>query len=189
MNDHADGTDTSAFQCAAVYLLTAAGECYRCHQLTPLHALMALPPFSLVGTSAGADDGDGDDALDEDCCMLHDISSMPVALANRIRLKTTDNWRRDHSQTAGETYWMNHCASCGAKQGDFFVHGPNGPFWPNTDAESDAIEAERIEGPFVFPDVGSSYSGAMIDWRDRKHGVVREPLVLKKRASKKKSAS
>lgn len=184
MDEPDDPTDAD-FECAAVYLLTATGECYRCERPTPMHALMVLPPFRLVGVAAGAE-GDEDD-LDENECMLREIGAMPVQLASRIQARTAGTWRQDHSQTARSSYWMNHCHACGAKQGDFFVHGANGPFWPNTEAEMDAIEAERIEGPFVFQDAGFAYSGAMIDWRDRKHGVAPEPVVVKRRPARKKA--
>lgn len=177
-----DNHDAGGFQCGAVYLLTAAGDCYRCKKPTPMHALMALPPFSYFGP-----EDERDEVMDEGGCMLQDIELMPVALAARIRVLSADNWRRDHSQTARATYWMNHCASCGAKQGDFFVHGANGPFWPTTDAEGDAIEAEKIGGPIRFLGTSTSYSGAMAAWRDRRHGVVREPVVVKPRSTRKKA--
>ena len=38
------------------------------------------------------------------------------------------------------TYWMNHCESCGIKQGDWPLHDePGGSFFP-----TDTVEAQRI---------------------------------------------
>ena len=110
--------------------------------------------------------------------MLRGLCDMPAALVPVLHEATKDAWREDYSSTAGETYWMNHCTDCGIKQGDHFVHGPDGPFWPNTAAEQDAIRAERIEGPFEFLDLTMSRSSAMFDWWERKEGrAPSEPLL------------
>lgn len=45
-----------------------------------------------------------------------------------------------------------HCEHCDAKQGDHFVQGPDGPFWPYDEAQMKGIEATRLEGPFRLPD-------------------------------------
>jgi len=102
--------------------------------------------------------------------------SMPTALPNELIQAVqplTHAWfRADHSHMAERSYWMNHCEHCDAKQGDNFVQGPNGPFWPNDEVEMAAINATRFEGPFRVPNASTSYSGAMSDWRDWKLGVV-----------------
>ncbi|NIK63490.1 hypothetical protein FHR48_001002 [Xanthomonas arboricola] len=35
-------------------------------------------------------------------------------------------------ELSGTTYWANRCEACGAIQGDHFVIGVNGPFFPRT---------------------------------------------------------
>lgn len=169
MNNPADPPLT----CASVYLLTSAMECYSCKQQTRVHAFMALPPFQY-------DDDDYLD-IDDDGSMLREIGWMSRELEKTALEVSGGHWRPDRSATLGATYWMNHCEHCGAKQGAHFVHGVEGAFWPVTDEARDAIQVLHIEGPHVFRDVGSGYSGAMADWRDRKHGVVREPPPVSRR--------
>lgn len=164
--------DEGALTCQAVYLLQGLGQCYQCKKATRMFALMALPPFTV--------EGDQDEAFDDEGPMLRELTDLPDALAQAIRRVTGSFLRRDYSHTASLTYWMNHCEHCNAKQGDHFVHGPDGPFWPNDEAAMRAIEATRLEGPFRLPDASTSYSGAMADWRDWRHGVVRPPPPLRK---------
>jgi hypothetical protein len=175
---HDDDAEMTVLTCAAVYLLRADGTCYACKRSTPMFGLMALPPLSQE-----ADDS----KVDEDDCMLREVVDMPVGLEDSLQQIAGEAYRPDFSRTADLTYWMNHCEHCDATQGDFFVHGPNGPFWPNDEAQMDAIHATRLEGPFRFVDPQTAYSGAMIDWRDRKHGVTRPPPPIthrKKRTPK-----
>ena len=162
-----------ALICGATYILTGIGECYACEKKTRLFALMGLPPIAF---ESGEDNG-----LDDDGPMLNNIGDMPASVVGALMQTSAERWRKDFSRTADESYWMNHCEHCDAKQGDHFVQGPNGPFWPNTEAEMDEIVALRIEGPLRFSDASASYSGAMADWRDRRHGVVRPPPVVRKK--------
>ena len=169
-----DDEEDGALVCQAVYLLRGMGECYSCKKPSPMFALMVLPPFAVQGAQ--------DEALDEDGSMLNAPTDLPPALVQAIHPLTGDLYRLDHSRMAGLSYWMNHCKHCDAKQGDHFVHGPDGPFWPNDEAEMKTIEATRLDGPFRLADASTSYSGAMADWPDWRHGVVRpSPLVRKPR--------
>jgi hypothetical protein len=154
--------------CDSIYLLSSSMECYSCRKPSPIYALMLLPPFA---------SSDADDDWDEDECMVRHIETMPSTIVEALGSRTSGKWRRTDSITLQETYWMNHCEHCDAKQGDFYVHGPDGAFWPNDEAEMDKIQAERFAGPHDFVDGDMSYSGAMIDWRDRLHGVT--PAVNK----------
>jgi hypothetical protein len=165
-NTHDDDAADPELTCAAVYLLQADGTCYACRRPTPMFGLMVLPPLSLLG---------GDCPVDEDECMLREVIDMPASLEATLRERIGQAYRPSFSRTAELTYWMNHCKHCDAKQGDFFVHGPEGPFWPYDEAQMDAIQATRLEGPFRFTDPQTTYSGAMIDWRDRRHGVAPPP--------------
>lgn len=164
--------DCGALICQAVYLLQGLGQCYSCKKDTRMFALMVLPPFALEGAQ--------DEAVDEDGAMLKMPEELPSALWQAIHPVTANLFRRDHSRMAGASYWMNHCEHCDAKQGDHFVHGPDGPFWPFDEAQMKGIEATRLEGPFRLLDASTSYSGAMALWRDWKHGVVRPPPLVRK---------
>jgi len=172
----------TALTCKAVYLLQGTGKCYLCNKPTRMFALMVLPPFSV--------EGEQDEAMDEDGSMLNNPTTLPPALVQAIRPVTGSQFRPDRSQMADLFYWMNHCEHCDAKQGDHFVHGPDGPFWPNEESEMPNIVATKLEGPFRVPDASTSYSGAMAHWRDWKHGFVRPPPPRRKpRKSSKSSKS
>ena len=158
-----DIASESVLICQAVYLLQAEGTCYRCQRTTRMFALMALPPFAYEGDDAGV--------MDEDGPMLREVTNLPDNLTQQLRPIVGSILRLDESKTARSTYWMNHCGHCDAKQGDYYVQGPDGPFWPYNDSQVQAIEAVRLEGPFRLPDANTAYSGAMASWRDRRHGV------------------
>lgn len=168
---------SNALLCDAVYLLQASGECYSCKRATPMFGVMALPPMREVGEDAPGD---------EDTCILREITTMPSELASSVQQICGELFRPDPSHTADLTYWMNHCEHCDAKQGDFFVHGPSGPFWPYDEAQMDEIQGTRIEGPFRFVEPNMSYSGAMVAWRNRKNGVG--PIKRAPRSSRAKRA-
>lgn len=155
--------DADALTCQAVYLLQARGPCYSCEKVTSMFAMMVLPPFSLEGEQEPPDD---------EGAMLSYVGDLPNSLVLAMGPIVGTILRQDFSHMAGSTYWMNHCEHCDAKQGDHFVQGPGGPFWPDSPSAMDAIEALRLEGPFRLPQAGVCYSGAMAEWRDRYHGIV-----------------
>ncbi|ODT96582.1 MAG: hypothetical protein ABS82_03840 [Rhodanobacter sp. SCN 67-45] len=37
------------------------------------------------------------------------------------------------TKTTETTYWANHCQVCGAVQGNYYVGGVDGPYWPQDD--------------------------------------------------------
>jgi hypothetical protein len=164
--------EEGALTCQAAYLLQGMGQCYSCKKGTRLFALMVLPPFTI--------DGAQDEAMDADGSMLNMPTDLPPALVQAIRPVTGSLFRPDHSRMASLSYWMNHCEQCDAKHGDHFVQGPDGPFWPNDESEMRTIEAIRLDGPFRLSDANTSYSGAMAEWRDWRHGVVRPPSPVRK---------
>lgn len=163
----------SALICQAVYLLQAPGECYHCKRTTRMFALMALPPFAY--------EGEEPEVMDDDGPMLREVTCPPANLTQQLEPMVGSILRLDESRTAGSTYLMNHCEHCDAKQGDYFVQGPDGPFWPYDESQMQAIEAVRLEGPFRLTDASTAYSGAMTAWRERRHGIQRSAKPKTKR--------
>lgn len=162
-----------ALICQAVYILQAHGDCYHCKRQTRMFALMALPPFAYEGEEPVVMDDDGP--------LLREVTCPPSNLTQQLEPIVGPILRLDDSRTAGSTYLMNHCEHCDAKQGDFFVLGPDGPFWPYDDAQLQAIEETRLEGPFRLPYANTVYSGAMTVWRERRHGIQRPVEAKSKR--------
>lgn len=64
-------------------------------------------------------------------------------------------YRVDRSQTINSTYWINHCVSCGAKQGDNELHSFQGAFCPTSAEEASRITVSHFKEPFF------AYSGTL----------------------------
>ncbi|XQA66839.1 hypothetical protein ACM9XC_05715 [Xanthomonas sacchari] len=65
------------------------------------------------------------------------------------------------SETANTIYWANHCEICAAIQGDHFVLGVNGPFFPQTRDQADALQVIPGRGPLA-----ANSSAAQSSWMD-----------------------
>ncbi|MBF8224531.1 DUF5710 domain-containing protein [Halomonas sp. 328] len=77
------------------------------------------------------------------------ITELPNTVSDEAR-KISSNYRRNYSKQAGESYWMNHCQSCGMKQGDFAMHQePSGVFFPFNGSEAERITLHPIHSQFL----------------------------------------
>ncbi|WP_320534194.1 hypothetical protein [Robbsia andropogonis] len=60
------------------------------------------------------------------------------------------NYRVDFSKTAESNYFINHCRSCDAKLGDFYMHNePGGAFFPTTEVQATKIQLRKVEVPLL----------------------------------------
>lgn len=71
--------------------------------------------------------------------------------------------RMASTRMSGTTYLANHCLICGSVQGAHFVHGPDGPFWPDAD-ESLAAGIRKFD--FAVP-LSAVASISQATWMDR----------------------
>ena len=70
-------------------------------------------------------------------CILSGITELPEALLAYIQGRVP-TFKRQYSQTVGQTYFANTCPKCGVLSGDFYLHAePGAPFFP-TDAHEAA---------------------------------------------------
>jgi hypothetical protein len=58
---------------------------------------------------------------------LSDIAQMSPEL-ERVISRVAPQIRIDFSKAAGVSYWLNHCSTCGARFGDFFLGEIDGLF-------------------------------------------------------------
>jgi len=118
-------------------LLLAETTCWHCHQPTPAAALW-VPEFTL-------DEGDGDRWSDAEPAVLHYIEALPAQATEQLREYAP--WMQP-ARTIGAdlTYWANHCTACNAVQGDHYLFGPDGPFFPQTDEELRRIRFVAADG-------------------------------------------
>lgn len=113
------------------WIVASDTTCWKCDGLTTAFTL-ALPS----GHETLEGDDLGDEWIDHDhltvLSYITDVSDEVLKEAGRI----CTGWRSDFSKTTESRYWMNHCRSCGMKQGDFSLHSePGGAFFPLDERE------------------------------------------------------
>ena len=119
MSNHLDLISSSNF-----CVISTHTECYVCLAQTPVFALglIELTTSDPHGRGFGEDDDDG--------TILHCIEELNAPVSALLQTLTT-NFKLDTSLTMGRKYWMNHCAYCGAKLGDHYIHSePDVVFFP-----------------------------------------------------------
>ena len=133
---------------------SAPMECWSCKRETRVTALIALPPVYLN------DDG-AQEELDEPV-FVQNIGELPEEALAELRVINPNLWL-DHSQTAGQEYFMNHCRHCDAKIGDHYVMKLGGPLLPLEDAGLPAIQLASAKAPVMLENVGYSMSSRLAD--------------------------
>jgi hypothetical protein len=144
-----------------LYLLRSEYACWRCSAVSPVFAIVAeryRDPW---------DDWTGDAAPHElkHVVRLSDIAQMSPEL-ERVMSRVAPQIRIDFSKAAGVSYWMNHCAACGARFGDFFLGEVDGPFWATTPEEFEKKAIRFTVLPVAGPQrlrCGVTESGAL-EW-------------------------
>ena len=68
------------------------------------------------------------------------------------------SWRPGYSQTAGTSYYANHCPYCSRLQGDFMIFSePGGAFLPESPQQAAKIHLHKIDEP-VFLNGGTCWT-------------------------------
>jgi hypothetical protein len=121
--------------------LQARVVCWKCSEETQVTTLW-VPSF--------VDFADVEEPEDEPevggAATVHEMQDLDELAAAHVR-EAAPWLKPGRSETANATYWANHCQACDALQGDYFVMGVNGPFFPHTRAEADALELISGRGP------------------------------------------
>jgi hypothetical protein len=131
---------------ASYFLATATHDCWHCAARTPVIAIV-LPAGHEVFY---AEDDPADDfwELAQQPTLLSYITDLAAPVALRLR-RHTPHYAVDFSQTTQSSYWMNHCAHCASKLGDFATHDtPGAGFTPVTSEQAAEICLEEIVAPF-----------------------------------------
>jgi len=147
LSDHAD------LEAPAYALLLATIPCWECRSVTPTAALW-VPNYVEHDEEGEPYPGDG-------AAVLHYIQGLDAGTF--VHLRQVAPWLRPAStQMSGMRYLAHHCGSCNAVQGDHFVFGPDGPYFPQDDAAIAAFQ--------VVPGVGALRAVATVGgsgWMDR----------------------
>jgi hypothetical protein len=96
------------------------------------------------------------EGLDEQVCVLSDITSLPREVLVYVQ-KRVPTFRLKYSNTVGHKYYANTCSKCGSLSGDFYLHSePGAPFFPMDEDEAKSLYMTEIplHGPIT---VGSSW--------------------------------
>lgn len=134
------------------FLATTNTTCWQCRETTPVFSL-AVPPSHLTQYSLPDDEDGPITAIAWEVAECGSFLSDLVEMNGSVRKVLTTHcpaYRGDHSHTADSSYLMNHCAGCGAKQGDFYLHHePGGAFFPVTEDDAARIMLRSVNAPLL----------------------------------------
>ncbi|WP_417625104.1 DUF5710 domain-containing protein [Paremcibacter congregatus] len=121
-------------------IATTDERCYRCGKITPVSAVY-LPNGWEVR------DYDYDDWSRIGVGGFLQFSTYLSPTVSKALKASPAKIDFSFSKTAGHSYWMNLCAHCGAKQGDFYLFETGGPFFDAFCAKSQSYTISEPIGP------------------------------------------
>lgn len=135
-------------------LLQATTQCWKCAKATPVTTVW-VPSFI---DNEGVEEPDDEPEIGGTATLGY-IKALDPGTAAHIQ-EVAPWLKPGRSETANATYWANHCKACGAIQGDHFVRGVDGPFFPQDQAGVDALQVIPGRGP-LSAQASASQSGWM----------------------------
>ena len=121
-------------------VLLGEGQCWKCSQLTPLAAIW-VPSYTEMDLE------ESEHLVSEDAALLKYVGGLTPEVA--LQVQAAAPWLRyAHTDGADATYLANHCVHCEVVQGDWFVFGVDGPFFPQTSEEAIRIPVVAGQGAF-----------------------------------------
>jgi hypothetical protein len=106
-------------------LAQASVSCWKCHKKTDVYALFVPSQFEYRSPQSHGKQWRQSPLP----TILSYVTDILPEIADQVSA-ITKHFRLDTSKGKGQTYWMNHCASCGSKIGDFGLHREAiGPFF------------------------------------------------------------
>lgn len=118
-------------------LLLAEIRCYHCEAPTPVAAIWI----------ADFEEREGGEVIDSGEAALLAYPKWLDDGATVLIGTHAHGMRPAATWTSGITYWANHCRVCGAVQGDHYVGGVDGPYWPQNDGALARLRFVRGTGP------------------------------------------
>lgn len=136
-------------------LLQADTRCWKCGESTRVTTIW-VPSF----TDTSDVEGPEDEPEIGGAATLRHIEDLDDEVAAHVR-EVAPWLKHGRSETANATYWANDCLACDVLQGDYFVMGVNGPFFPQFRSEADALEFIPGRGP-----LSAHASASQSEWMD-----------------------
>lgn len=134
-------------------VLVNEGKCWKCGALTDVAAIW-VPSYTEI------DHEDGDHFVSEDAAVLHYVGGLTAEVHPQV-LAAAPWLRYAHTEGTGAIYLANHCRQCETVQGDWFVFGMDGPFFPQTPEEMARIKV--MPGQGEFHGIGSPLVSSWVD--------------------------
>ena len=135
-------------------VLINEGKCWKCAQPTAMAGIW-------VSSYTEFDHEEGEHLVSEDAAVLHYVGGLTEEV--RRQVQDAAPWLRYvHTEGAGTTYLANHCQHCETVQGDWFVFGVDGPFFPQKPEEMARIKV--VPGRGEFHGIGSP---SVSSWMDK----------------------
>jgi hypothetical protein len=130
-------------------------RCENCTRFTPVLGLVLFAGHETLESGAEADEGADEDSDLADVwepaetpALLFFVESIPESVQRRL-LEFSQHYSLEYDEQADQSYWMNHCAFCGAKQRDFELYcEPEGAFMPISEAGAAFIKLCKVPEPF-----------------------------------------
>jgi hypothetical protein len=121
-------------------ILSARAKCWHC-----------IGELTAVGLGAHAleEEGEveGNVAETGDMFTIRELDVLPDDVMAEL-VARNPGFKRQHSNTAGSSYYGNTCPHCGKLTGDFYLFAqPGGAFFPTTEADAAGIKVERLAFP------------------------------------------
>jgi hypothetical protein len=122
-------------------------RCEKCARLTPVIGLVLFPGHETLESDADAVAGDVWESADTRALLLF-IEFLPESVQRRLQ-QFSQHYRLERDEQEGQSYWMNHCSFCGAKQRDFELYcEPEGAFMPISKQAAAHIRLYEVPEPF-----------------------------------------
>ncbi len=123
--------------------------CLQCNTVTAVFAFALRAGYeSLFVDDDTPDDEDGTWEAPGVGAVLSYVEYLSEPVASRIRAMT-QHYQLDIHGDTGHTFWMNHCAHCGAQLEEEELHGePEGPFRRLPYEGPEAIRVSEVHEPF-----------------------------------------
>jgi hypothetical protein len=128
-------------------------RCESCACFTPVIGLVLSAGHETLESGADADGDPEAAAADswesaETRALLFFVEYLSQTVQRRLQ-QVSRHYRLEYDDQEGQTYWMNHCSFCGAKQGDFELYcEPEGAFMPISEEEAAFIRLFEVSEPF-----------------------------------------
>ncbi|KAE8753528.1 hypothetical protein FSO04_44660 [Paraburkholderia madseniana] len=153
------------------YLATTREQSWRCGEATAVHCIACTGDYLQRRLDYDEDDGAvrGVEWAISEYGSFVGMFIGNLTLVNgsvrRLISERCPGYYVDLSKMADSSYYMNHCAHCNAKFGDFFMYSePGGAFFPVTPEEAKLIQLTRIDLPLLAQGNGSASAPDMVPY-------------------------